>query len=79
MINKGPWTSHDHRPYNQVFVRPSHRNPGEASGTDRLTTLMTTEARKLKRFGNLNVGTYTDKEEELLDLMRERNLDNLGL
>ena len=40
---------------------------------------MTTCARNRLRFGILNIGTYRDKEEELLNLMKERNLDLLGL
>ena len=40
---------------------------------------MTTRARNRLRYGILNIGTYKDKEEELLNLMKERNLDILGL
>ena len=40
---------------------------------------MTTPARNRLRFGILNIGTYRDKEEELLNLMKKRKLDILGL
>ena len=40
---------------------------------------MTKRAQNRLRFGILNVGTYKDKEEELLNLMKERRLDILGM
>ena len=31
------------------------------------------------RFGTINVGTYNNKEDEILDMMKERKLDILGM
>ena len=31
------------------------------------------------RFGTINVGTYNNKEDEILDMMKERKLDVLGM
>ena len=31
------------------------------------------------RCGTLNIGSYTDKEDEVLDLMKRRKIDVLGM
>lgn len=35
--------------------------------------------RKIIRMGTLNVSTLRDKEEEMIEMMKERNLDVLGM
>ena len=80
------WTKSDTdrpcKPGIVLFAREPNRSiePGQTRSVETgRNTSMTTHARNRLRFGILNIGTYKDKEEELLNLMKERNLDVLGL